>query len=153
MIQKALFTSNTEERATPEDLFNKLNKKFKFTLDPCSTEENHKCDIYYTKKENWLIQDRNDQIVFVNPPYWKEIWKRVEKGSNVNKICVMLLPARTDTKRFQDIVLKKASRIHFIKWRLKFWGSKNSAPFPSVIVVFDNIQKKEDYTATLSYNI
>ena len=47
----------------------------------------------------------------------------------------MLLPARTDTKWFHEFILGKAD-IRFIKGRLKFGGSKNSAPFPSMIVVY-----------------
>jgi site-specific DNA-methyltransferase (adenine-specific) len=47
----------------------------------------------------------------------------------------MLLPARTDTKWFHDYC-KQAKEIRFIKGRLKFSGSQNAAPFPSMIVVF-----------------
>ena len=48
---------------------------------------------------------------------------------------VCLLPVRTDTSWFQDYCMK-ASEIRFIRGRLKFGDSKNSAPFPSCIVVF-----------------
>jgi len=34
----------------------------------------------------------------------------------------------------------KASEIRFIKGRLKFGDSKNSAPFPSAIVIFNGKQ-------------
>lgn len=81
MVNNALFTSNTEERYTPKDFFEEINKEFKFTLDPCATKENHKCEKFYTKEEDWLKQNRDNEIVFCNPPYWKEIKKRVEKGS------------------------------------------------------------------------
>lgn len=49
----------------------------------------------------------------------------------------MLLPARTDTSRFHDYIYKK-SEIRFIRGRLKFGESKNSAPFPSMVVVYKN---------------
>lgn len=81
MVNNALFTSNTEERYTPKDFFEEINKEFKFTLDPCATKENHKCEKFYTKEDDWLKQNRDNEIVFCNPPYWKEIKKRVEKGS------------------------------------------------------------------------
>lgn len=48
----------------------------------------------------------------------------------------MLIPARTDTKAFHEYIWGKAE-IRFIKGRLKFGESKNSAPFPSMVVVFD----------------
>ena len=47
----------------------------------------------------------------------------------------MLIPARTDTKRFHEYIYGKAE-VRFIKGRLKFGGCENSAPFPSMIVVF-----------------
>nr|DAX88962.1 MAG TPA: DNA N-6-adenine-methyltransferase [Caudoviricetes sp.] len=47
----------------------------------------------------------------------------------------MLLPARTDTRWFHDFIYQK-SEIRFIKGRLKFGDGRNSAPFPSMIVVF-----------------
>ena len=50
MVSKTLFSSNSDEWETPRDLYDKLNERFKFTLDPCSTIENHLCDKYYTKK-------------------------------------------------------------------------------------------------------
>ena len=136
MNTEVMFSSKTDLRATPQDFFNKLNDEFHFTLDPCATEENHKCNRYFTKEQDWLKQSRDNEIVFCNPPYWKEIKNRVKKWyeSRGGEI-VMLLPARTDTKRFHDYIYHK-SEIRFIKGRLKFWDSKNSAPFPSMVVIF-----------------
>lgn len=56
-----------------------------------------------------------------------------------SKIIVFLIPSRTDTKWWHDIVLKRAMEIRFVKGRLKFGENKNSAPFPSVIVIFKKI--------------
>lgn len=47
----------------------------------------------------------------------------------------MLLPARTDTAWFHDYVYGKAE-IRFIRGRIKFGGSKNAAPFPSMVAIF-----------------
>lgn len=138
MISKTLFSSKTDLRETPQDFFDELNKEFRFTLDPCATEENHKCEKYYTKEQDWLKQSRDNEIVYCNPPYWREIGKRVQKWYFAGGgIVVMLLPARTDTKRFHEFIYKKAE-IRFIKGRLKFGNSKNSAPFPSMLVIFRN---------------
>lgn len=79
MNTEVMFSSKTDLRATPQDFFNKLNDEFHFTLDPCATEENHKCDRYFTKEQDWLKQSRDNEIVFCNPPYWKEIKNRVKK--------------------------------------------------------------------------
>lgn len=80
-MEKALFTSNSDEWETPLELYTRLNERFKFTLDPCSTKENHLCDKYYTKEENGLCKSRKNETVFVNPPYSK-IKQWVEKCYN-----------------------------------------------------------------------
>ena len=138
MNTELMFSSKTDLWATPQDFFNKLNNEFWFTLDPCSTEDNHKCEKYYTKEQDGLKQSRDNEIVYCNPPYGRELKKWVKKWSEIKKgITVMLLPARTDTSRFHDYIYNKAE-IRFVKWRLKFWWSKNSAPFPSMVVIFRN---------------
>jgi site-specific DNA-methyltransferase (adenine-specific) len=73
----------------------------------------------------------------MNPPYGKEIGKWMKKAyeSAVNgALVVCLVPARTDTKWWHDYAMK--GEITFIRGRLKFDRHKNSAPFPSAIVVF-----------------
>lgn len=136
MINKALFTSNTNEWSTPQDFFNELNKEFKFNLDPCATEKNHKCNIYFNQEQDGLKQSWDDYTVFCNPPYGREIGKWVKKASEARGgVVVMLIPARTDTKYFHEYIYNKAE-VRFIKGRLKFGGSKNSAPFPSMVVIF-----------------
>lgn len=147
MINQGLFTSKTDLRATPQDFFDKLNDEFWFTLDPCATEENHKCKKYFTKEDDGLKQSRDNEIVYCNPPYWREIKKRVQKWYFTRGgVVVMLLPARTDTSRFHDYIYHK-SEIRFIKWRLKFGESKNSAPFPSMVVIYNDKEKCEKIEA------
>lgn len=140
-----MFSSKTDLRATPQDFYDKLDEEFHFTLDPCATHENHKCEKYYTKEEDWLKQSRDNEIVYCNPPYWKEIKKRVQKWAFARGgVVVMLLPARTDTSRFHDYIYHK-SEIRFIRGRLKFGWCKNSAPFPSMIVIYGNVMSPSGY--------
>lgn len=133
-----MFSSNSNEWATPQEFFDELNKEFNFNLDPCADESNHKCDKYFTEKQDGLLQDWGGNIVFCNPPYGKVIgdWvkKAFEEAQKPNTTVVMLIPARTDTKYFHEYIYKK-HEIRFIKGRLKFGDSKNSAPFPSMVVV------------------
>jgi len=137
MINKGLFTSNTPEWETPQDLFDELNKEFKFTLDVCATKENAKCKKYYTKDDNGLDKDW-DGVIWCNPPYGREISAWVEKAYVSLCKTVMLIPARTDTKYFHNYIYNKPNtEIRFIKGRLKFSNSKNSAPFPSMLVIFN----------------
>lgn len=137
MINKGLLTSNSTEWETPQDFFNELDKEFNFTLDPCATKENAKCKKFYTKEQDGLKQDWDNEIVFCNPPYGREIGKWVKKASETNSKVVMLIPSRTDTRYFHNYIYNKVGvRFRFIKGRLKFGESKNSAPFPSMIVIF-----------------
>ena len=135
-----MFSSKTDLWATPNDFFDKLNDEFRFTLDPCSTHENAKCYKHFTEEENGLLQDWGNEVVFCNPPYGRQIkdWvkKSYEESQKDNTTVVMLIPARTDTIYFHEYIYHKAE-IRFIKGRLKFGNAKNSAPFPSMVVIFE----------------
>ena len=136
MNTNGVFSSKTDEWATPQWLFDELNAEHHFTLDPCATDENHKCELYYTKEQDGLKKSWGGQTVFCNPPYGRQIGKWVEKASKENCKTVMLLPVRTDTKWFHDYIYGKA-KVKFLRGRVKFGGSKNGAPFPSMIVIFN----------------
>lgn len=76
--------------------------------------------------------------VFLNPPYSQiEAWakKAFYETKQENTLVVMLIPSRTDTRYFHDYIYGRAE-IRFVKGRLKFGEGKNSAPFPSMIVIF-----------------
>ncbi len=138
MNNELMFSSASEEWSTPQDLFDRLNRKWRFTLDPCATHTNHKCEKYYTKEENGLVQPWNGHTVFCNPPYGRGVGEWIEKATRSSRdaIVVMLLPARTDTKWFQQLIKPNAISIMFLSGRLKFGGCANAAPFPSMIVIF-----------------
>ena len=140
MNTAVMFSSKTDEWSTPQDFFDELNKEFDFTLDPCATPENAKCEKYYTKEDDGLKQDWSGETVFCNPPYGRAIkdWvkKCYEESKKPNTTVVMLIPARTDTSYFHDYIYHKAKEIRFIRGRLKFGNAKNSAPFPSMVVIF-----------------
>ena len=140
MNTEVMFSSNTDQWATPQYFYDELNSEFEFTLDPCADECNHKCERYFTKEINGLSQSWAGERVFCNPPYGREIGDWVKKCyEEVLKECqlvVLLVPARTDTKWFHNYIYKKATEIRFIKGRLKFGDAKNSAPFPSMVVIF-----------------
>jgi len=143
---KTMLSSKDMTWETPQDFFDKLDKEFDFTLDPCATKETAKCKKFYTKEDDGLIQDWTRETVFCNPPYGTEIKHWVKKcydemhKKNINDRAwrvVMLIPARTDTIYFHEYIYHKAE-IRFIKGRLKFGSSSNSAPFPSMLVIFNN---------------
>ena len=139
MINKGMMSSNSNEWATPIKFFKELNKEFKFTLDPCATKDNAKCEKYFTKEDDGLTKNWSGERVFCNPPYGREVSNWVKKCYEENKynntFIVMLIPARTDTSYFHDYIYNK-QEIRFIRGRLKFNDGKNPAPFPSMIVIF-----------------
>lgn len=142
MINNGLFTSATDQWSTPQSFFDILNAEFNFTLDPCADKLNAKCSKFFTKEDDGLSKSWDGEKVFCNPPYGKEIGKWVKKCAEVVagggcNLTVMLIPARTDTRWFHEFIYGK-SEVRFIKGRLKFGDSKNSAPFPSMIVIFRN---------------
>jgi len=135
-----MFSSSTDLWATPQDFFDRLNAEFDFDIDVCASPDNAKCDTYFTKEQDGLSQSwGGGETCWCNPPYGREVGKWVQKAyissKNEGSTVVMLLPARTDTKWFHEYIYNQ-SEIRFIKGRLKFGGSANSAPFPSMVVVF-----------------
>lgn len=119
--------SLTDEWKTPSSVYNKLNEEFKFDFDPCPL--------------GWVIDGLTiswGKSNFVNPPYSQlKAWcKKAYEESLLGKIVVMLIPSRTDTAAWHDYCMK-AKEIRFIRGRLKFGDAKNSAPFPSCVVIFN----------------
>ena len=125
---KGLMSSVKQDWTTPKNFYDELNKEFNFDLDPCPINPD-----FNGLEIDWFGN------VFVNPPYnnqrafFEKGLKELEK-ENV-RVLVYLVPARTDTKLFHELIYGK-SEIRFIKGRLKFGNSNNSAPFPSMVVIY-----------------
>ena len=121
------FSSQRMDWKTPKAVYQVLDSEFHFDHDPCPPK--------YTidgLTSSWGICN------YVNPPYGKELAKWIKKGYEeyqLGKTVVFLIPSRTDTIAWHDYCMK-ATEIRFIKGRLKFDDQKNSAPFPSAIVIF-----------------
>lgn len=144
--RNVLFSHKSDNWATPQWLFDKLNSQHNFTLDPASDGTNAKCAKFYTEQQNGLSQNWNGETVFINPPYSKTydwVAKAYHEAANGNTTIVMLLPARVDTRWFHEFCLDPilVKSVTFIKGRLKFGNQKNSAPFPSMLVEFCHPKK------------
>lgn len=133
-INAGMFSSKTDLWETPQDFFDALNAEFHFKIDVCALPTNAKCAIFYTPEQNGLAQEWKG-VCWCNPPYGRQIGKWVEKAANSSATVVMLLPARTDTRWFHQYIYGK-DEIRFISGRLRFGGSKSSAPFPSMVCIF-----------------
>lgn len=142
MNKEVMFSSSTGEWSTPQLFYDKLNEEFHFTLDPCATPDNAKCQQFFTKSDDGLKKEwhKYSKSVFMNPPYGRNIstWVKKAYDESLHGVTVVcLLPSRTDTKWMQE-AMPNAKIVCFVKGRLKFGGSNNSAPFPSVIILFSN---------------
>lgn len=136
MLNRGMLSSETDVWATPHDLFSRLNEEFGFHLDVCALPENAKCPRFFTPEDDGLSQKWRG-ICWMNPPYGKVIgrWMAKAYGSSLEGATVVcLVPARTDTAWWHDYAAH--GDIRFIRGRLKFGDAKNSAPFPSAIVIF-----------------
>lgn len=136
MQTAVLFSKESDEWPTPQWLFDALNREFGFSLDPCSTDENKKCDRNFTLADSGLLRDWGTETVFMNPPYsdckaWMgKAYGAAQEGATV----VCLVPSRTDTEWWHRYAMK--GEVRFIKGRLKFGNAEANAPFPSAIVIF-----------------
>jgi len=158
-MNKVHFSSQKQDWETPQCLFDEWNARYDFQLDVCANWKNHKCGLYYGQHfPNAPIVDGLNQDwhkgwdvpaiehcppkprCWMNPPYGREIKHWVKKASEEAQrgcLTVALLPARTDTQYFHSYIYQQPqTQIHFLKGRLKFVGAENSAPFPSMIVIF-----------------
>jgi hypothetical protein len=140
-INAGLFTSATPEWYTPRKVVDRVVKVFgHIDLDPCSNSNdpavaNVPALRYWTQADDGIAQPWHGKV-YMNPPYGDEIvgWvARLVAAYADHEIAegIALLPARTDTAWFQPLF---QHHLCFVRGRLKFSGSENSAPFPSVVV-------------------
>lgn len=152
MNSAVMFSKASDNWSTPQDFYDRLHAEFKFTLDGAASAENTKCARWLGPGSKYSAdalsvkpEDFTFETVFVNPPYslakkfiaWAELFR--QGGNQI----VMLLPSRTDTIWWHQYIYCRAVndwhagiRVRFLKGRLKFGGASNSAPFPSVVVIF-----------------
>jgi phage N-6-adenine-methyltransferase len=128
-------SSQTVEWSTEQAFFDQVNREFGFTVDVAADASNAKCARFYDIESDGLLQDWDGEVVWCNPPYGERIKDWMYKAAVSAATTVLLVPARTDVKWFHEIVLPRAE-VRFIKGRLKFGGSKDPAPFPTMLVIF-----------------
>jgi len=125
-MNRVLFKSESVEWATPKGVYDALDGEFHFDFDPCPLDGSE--DGLATLFTEW-----RGRRVFCNPPYG-DIAGWLRRGREA-ELAVFLVPARTDTRWFHELVMPFASEIRFIRGRLKFGHATNNAPFPSMLVV------------------
>ena len=124
-------SSNSQEYGTPIEFYKQLDSIFHFKLDPCTTKDNPlgtKHFYYKTDVPDDGMSGPWNYNTYINPPFGKGIKNWILKMDSEAKVYggnvyVMLLPARTDTKWFQEYIMTRCrdnSVIYLLKGRLKF---------------------------------
>jgi len=136
----ALPVKDKDKWETPDHIFDKLNKEFHFTLDPCCEIHTAKCKKFYTIEDNGLNKNWQGEIVFCNPPYSsgnidKWIKKCYEESLKPKTTVVALTAVSGSAKWWHSYVINRAEK-RYIERRVKFIGARYTAPFSSVILVF-----------------
>ena len=152
------FNSSGNERETPWEFFWRLDNEFHFTLDPCASHKNHKCERYFTKTTDGLKRDWSNEVVFVNPPYGRELQRWVKKSyeeSLKGATVVMLIPLRSNNIWWHDYCMK-AHEVRLLRKRLKFIDEqgipyKHGLPFPLALVIFRPKKRKNNNPQLLPY--
>jgi phage N-6-adenine-methyltransferase len=147
------YSSKKSDWETPDDFFEVFHEILKFDLDVCAREDNSKLPNFISPEMD-SFKTPWTGCCWMNPPYGRGTkdtpgtgdWVRLAVD-NVNKgncdRAVILIPSRTDTKYFQQLIFKEASWVFFVAGRLKFGGSKDSAPFPSAVIGFGKFSNDE----------
>ena len=156
----ACLSSEKDDWGTPQWLFDALDQEFHFDLDPCSSDENHKCQDYYTEKDDGLTKDWSGRIVFTNPPYsrgglaGKWCAKARHEAETNNALVVCLVKASTGSKWFRSAC--EGAEVRFITGRLKFEGGEaagsNAAPFDSALIIYRPGLPEDDRVGRLQWH-
>lgn len=147
-----MFGKATDEWETPRDIFDRLDAEFSFDADMAATACNRKCGFYFSDSltDGWLewaecVGLVDPPTVWLNPPYsrCREFIAKAAQEASKGCTVVCLVPSRTDTRWWHEHVWdgekhqpRPGVEVRFIKGRLKFGNSQNSAPFPSVVIIF-----------------
>jgi phage N-6-adenine-methyltransferase len=159
MNNALMFSKASDEWATPQPLFDELDREFHFKFDAAASADNKKCSDYLGLDHHdprfvdalavdWTramdcFEGTLHGAVWLNPPYSKcrEFIAKASRESDRGITTVCLVPSRTDTRWWHDHVWFRSGpldrvEVRFLKGRVKFGDGKNSAPFPSVVIVF-----------------
>lgn len=139
-LDRVLFSSASEHWATPKDLLVALDAEFRFDFDPCPLGAFRQA-MFAVAGTDGLALSWAGRRVYCNPPYGRGVGDWLAKAPEA-VLAVFLLPARTDTRWWHEHALK-ATEIRFLRGRLRFGEAKNSAPFPSVLLIYRNETRTE----------
>ena len=151
MSYKNLMTSEYQDWSTPQTLVDWIQYQFdvKFDLDVCASSSTAKCVNFYTVEDDAFTKIWGGNI-WCNPPY-NEQQRWINRSISMIRMnwassVYCLIPARTDTKLFHDVIMRHAHAVYFIKGRVNFdrpgRASNTGSTHPSMLVIFQGKQKR-----------
>jgi len=142
-IDKNAFKSKSEEYETPNEIFEPLQKEFNIELDVCATQNNAKCDLFFTKEQDALKKDWNKNF-WMNPPFgiYLRHWvaKAFEEAQKHKVNGVLILPVRSNTLWWHKYIIDTKAEVRFLKGETKFVGHKRGLWLPFAIVIFNYLE-------------
>ncbi len=125
--RRVLFSAQRTSWRTPAGVVDALRREFGELFDVSWDHDGH----FDAFTDSW------PEKVYANPPYGPQVFVWLSRCLEESpELAIFLLPARTDTRWFHELVLPNAKEVRFIKGRLRFDDQKGDAPFPSMVVVF-----------------
>lgn len=143
-IDKNSFKSKSEEYETPNEIFEPLQKEFDLQLDVCATKENAKCDLFFTKEDDALTKDWDNNF-WMNPPFSRDLKEWVIKAfeeSQKGVVGVCLLPVRSNTLWWHKYIIDTKTEVRFLKGETKFVGHKRGLWLPFAIIIFNKLNSE-----------
>ena len=125
---------------TPKELFEKLDKQYRFSVDCCAIKENRKCLNFYYDFNSATLNSVNNDMCWMNPPFSKA-YEMFEHFFNVVKQGVAIYRCdNMETKVWQNQILKNASWVFIFNKRVSYEGQVGKgARFPSALIGFNVI--------------
>jgi hypothetical protein len=119
-IQRYLLTglelpepADLDELYTPWEAFKPWHEEFRFTLDPCATQESAKVPRFFHKGQNGLAQSWEGERVFLNPPYSQlDAWTAKAVDEVIFNGCALVVGLYPANRSEQDFW-----QVHVEPWR------------------------------------
>lgn len=125
---------DVDERATPQEFFDMLHRRFSFSIDAAALPYNCKLERFWSPEDDGLAQDWTGERIWCNPPFSDvRPWVQKAHESTTADLVVMLLPAnRTEQTWWQEFVEPfrdrqlSRLRVEFLPGRLRFGIGRNA---------------------------
>jgi phage N-6-adenine-methyltransferase len=108
-----------DELRTPVDLWECLNKRYRFVVDLAASDQYHLCPTYFTKAKSGLehrhLWPKDGRWCWLNPPYSRgNLYRWIEavaQEANIGAHVVTLVPAYTADSWFSEFVFDGADAV------------------------------------------